>query len=86
MDPQEQQQAQAMEEMKRQLLAKILTPEAFERLGRIRTVNPSLAAQAEMALVRIAQEGKVQERITDEHLKELLRALSEKKDIKIQRK
>ncbi len=59
------QRAQQLEQMKRQLLSTMLTKEAFERLGRVRTVNPQLAAQAELYLLQMYQAGRLKQRITD---------------------
>ena len=89
MDINELQQAQQMkqlEEMKKQLLTKMLTKEAFERLARIRAVNPQLAAQAELYLLNIMQSGRLHEPINEEKLKEILQSLTEKKEFKIRRK
>lgn len=89
MDINELQQAQQMkqlEEMKKQLLTKILTKEAFERLSRIRAVNPQLTAQVELYLLNIFQSGKLLQPITEEKLKEVLQSLTEKKEFKVKRK
>jgi programmed cell death protein 5 len=72
--------------MKRKILNTILTKDAFERLARVRSVNPQLAAQVDMYLLQIYQTGKIREKITDDRMKEVLNALSEKKDFKIKRK
>jgi DNA-binding TFAR19-related protein (PDSD5 family) len=48
-------QLQQIEQMKRQLMTSILAKEAFERLGRIRTVNPDLAGQLELYLIQLYQ-------------------------------
>ena len=86
LNPQDLNQLKQIEEMKKEILTKILTKEAFERLARVRTVNPQLAAQVDMYLLQIYQSGKIQEQITDDKLKEVLGALSTKKEFKIQRK
>jgi len=79
-------QMKQIEEMKRLVMNKILTKEAFERLGRVRSVNPQLAGQAELYLLQIYQSGKLQDKITDAKLKDVLRVLSERKEFKIKRK
>ncbi|UCD07396.1 MAG: DNA-binding protein [Candidatus Aenigmatarchaeota archaeon] len=79
-------QMKQLEEMKRTVLSRILTKEAFERLSRIRSVNPALANQVDIYLLQIYQTGKVTDPITDEKLKDILKLLSEKKDFKIKRK
>ncbi len=79
------QQLKQVEEMKRQILSKMLSKEAFERLGRIRSVNQQLAGQVELYLIQIYQTGKIGEKITDEKMKEILKLLAEKKDFRIKR-
>ncbi len=89
MDINELQQAQQMkqlEEMKKKLLTQILTKEAFERLARVRAVNPQLAAQAELYLLNMMQSGRLQQPITEDKLKEVLQSLTEKREFKIRRK
>ncbi len=79
-------QMKQIEEMKRNILNRILTKEAFERLSRVRSVNPVLANQVDLYLLQTYQTGKLTESITDEKLKEILKLLSEKKDFNIKRK
>ncbi len=62
--------------MKRQLLSKILSKESFERLARVKAVNPELAGQAELYLLQISQAGKLNGIVDDLQLKEVLRFLS----------
>ncbi len=80
-------QLKQIEEMKKQLLGKILSKDAYERLGRVRLANPELASQAELYILQIYQSGKMEGNITDDQMKEVLRALTEgvKKDFKITR-
>ena len=85
----EQQEAfrqQQFEALKKQLLGRILTREAFERLGRVRMVNPELAGGVELYLLQLSQAGKLPEPVTDGKLKEVLAILSEKRDITIKRR
>ncbi len=86
MEMSELRQAQKIEEMKRQLLGKAATKDALERLGRVRTVNPDLAGQAELYILQISQAGKLKGPVTDAQMKDVLRVLSEKKSISIKRK
>ena len=69
-------QLRKIEEMKKQLLSKILTREAFERLARVRVVNPETASQSELYLLQIYQAGKLKGIVDDAQLKEVLRFLS----------
>jgi DNA-binding TFAR19-related protein (PDSD5 family) len=80
------QQMQQLEEMKKKLLGKILSKEAFERLGRVRFANPELASQAELYLLQIYQSGRLKENVKDEEMKEILKLLSEKREFSIKKK
>ncbi|CDG65579.1 MAG: programmed cell death protein 5 [Methanobacterium sp.] len=83
--------AQAQEQMRRELeaqkkqaLMQILTPEARSRLANLRLTKPEFVDQIELQLIQLAQMGRVQSKITDQQLKELLRKLSgQKRDINI---
>ena len=79
-------QLEQMEALKKQILSKILSKEAYERLGRVRSVNPELSSQAELYLLQIYQSGKLKETVTDEQMKEILRVLSEKRDFRIKKR
>lgn len=83
---QQMQQLRQIEEMKRQIMSRLLTKDAFERLGRVRSVNPQLASQAELYLLQAYQSGGLKGTINDDQIKELLKALSEKRDFNIKRK
>jgi DNA-binding TFAR19-related protein (PDSD5 family) len=85
MDIEELQRMQQIDEMKKQLLGKILMKEAYERLGRVRLANPETAAQAELYILQVYQAGKLDGSISDSQMKDILRALSEKKEFKIKR-
>ena len=80
-------QMKKVEEMKRHLFSKMLSKEAFERLARVRVVNPELAGQADVYLLQIYQSGKVKDSVSDSQLKEVLRYLStsDKKQTTIRR-
>jgi len=83
----EEQLRQQFEIQKRQLLMKILTPEARSRLANLRLTRPEFVEQIELQLIQLAQAGQIRSKITDEQLKELLRRVSGKKrDIKIVRR
>jgi programmed cell death protein 5 len=79
-------QLKKIEEMKKQVLSKILTKEAYERLSRVRIVNPEMAGQAELYLLQIYQTGKIKEKITDEKMKNVLQVLSAGKKMSIKRR
>lgn len=78
-------QMQQMETMKKQLLGKMLSKEAYERLGRVRFANPELAAQAEMYLLQVYQTGRLG-MVSDAQMKEILKLLtSGRRDFSIKR-
>jgi programmed cell death protein 5 len=74
------------ENLKKEVLRKILTKEALERLGRVRMANPLVAAQIEMYLFQLYQAGKLTETIDDKKLKQILEVLTPQRKIKIKRK
>ena len=84
-DPMPEQMAQ-FEQMKKSLMGKILDKAAAERLGRVRVANPTLAMQLELYLMQLYQAGQLKETITDEKLKQILNALTEKKQTRIMRR
>lgn len=72
------------EAQKHAILRQILTSEARERLGRLRTVRPELVAMVEEQLIALAQTGRLNRVIDDDELKQLLARLSPKKEFKIE--
>ncbi|MDI9646024.1 MAG: DNA-binding protein [Archaeoglobales archaeon] len=75
------------EAQKRAILKVILEPEARERLTRLKLAHPEIAEAVENQIVYLAQAGKIQSKITDEMLVEILRRAQEKKrETKIIRK
>ena len=79
-------QMRQIEEIKRKVMSRILTKEAFERLSRVRSVNPMLANQVDLYLLQIYQAGRITQPVTEERLKEILNTLSEKRDFNIKRR
>lgn len=80
---------QETEAQKDALMRQILTPEARQRLARVRMVRPDFAAQLELQLIQVAQSGRVAIPINDDMLKRLLaqlQAQQSKRDIKITRR
>jgi programmed cell death protein 5 len=85
----EQRQAQAeqqMEQQKQALLAKILTPEARQRLNNLKMVKAEFAENIEMQLIEMAQTGKLPIPLSDAQLKQILVQLqSRKRETQIRR-
>ena len=75
------------EKQRQQILRAILTTEARERLGRIKVARPDFTENIENQLIILAQSGKLQSKINDEQLRDLLSRLTPKKrDITIRRR
>ena len=69
------------------ILRAILTPEARDRLSRVRIARPDQAEVLERQLVALAQSGRIQKQLTDEDVKAVLaRLFPPKRDIQIRRK
>lgn len=80
----QEQMRRELEAQKKQAMLQILTPEARSRLANLRLTKPEFVDQIELQLIQLAQMGRVQSKITDEQLKELLRKLSgQKREINI---
>ncbi len=60
------------------IMRRILTPEARERLGRVKLVRPELARQVELVLVQLYQAGQIREPIDDAKLKRILAQIDER--------
>ena len=86
LDAQEQQKEE-FEKQKKMILMKILTPEARERLGRIKVARPEVVESIEAQLIMAVQSGQLKNKINDEQLRILLsKAIPKKRDIKIKRR
>ena len=67
-------------EARTSILSQILTPEAADRLGRIRLVKESRATDVENRLIMLARSGQLRSKVTEEQLKELLGAMAENEE------
>ena len=79
---------QEADAQKQNILRKILTPEARQRLQYDRLVRPEFSQQLELQLIQLVQAGRVQIPIDDELLKKLLTQIQNqqtKRDISIRR-
>ena len=80
-------QQQRLKQQMQMVLMQILEPDARERLNTIKLTKPDFAGAVEQQLVALAQSGRLQQKITDAQLKELLRQLAPaKRDYSITRK
>ncbi len=75
----QQEQQQEYEERKKQILRSILDSEARERLGRIRIAHPELVENVEQQLLMLAQSGRLNQKITDDMLVQILKKVTPKK-------
>jgi programmed cell death protein 5 len=70
----------------KEILNKILTPEARARLTNIKMAKPEYATQVELLLIQLAQSGQIKAQINDSQLKALLAKMTKpKKEFKIRR-
>ncbi len=90
---QQQQQAMMAEQAKQiaaerqRVMREILTPEARERLAKVRMAYPEVAAAVEEQLIRLMQMGRIQQPLDDATLKAILRKVSpQRREINIERK
>ena len=78
-DEQRQSQEQQIEAQKNALLAKILAPDARQRLTNLKMVKPEFTEQIEMQLIEMAQTGKLPIPLSDAQLKGILIQLQSRK-------
>jgi len=72
----QQEKAKQQEQMRKDLLQKILSPEAQTRLGTLAVAKPDKARQLEDMVLMMAQKGQVKEQITDGQFKHMLEGMS----------
>lgn len=73
-----------MEMQKKELLRKMLSDEAYERMMNVRISKPELYDKVVSSLAYVAQSGKAMARITDEQLYSLLAKMTEKRETSIE--
>lgn len=79
--------AQAVESQRQTLMRAILTPDARERLGRLKTAYPDVAASVEDQLLALYSAGRLPRQVDDPTLKRILeQVVPRKRDIKIERR
>ncbi|KAH8719405.1 PDCD5-related protein [Phaeosphaeriaceae sp. PMI808] len=67
------------------ILSQILTPDASDRLGRIRLVKESRATDIENRLIMLARTGQIRQKVDEKQLKEILGAVAEQSEREEQR-
>ena len=75
-----QEQKQRAEAQKKAVLRKSLEPEARERLQALRMAKPQFAEQVERQVVALAQSGRLQGKIDEEQMKQILKELNPDSD------
>ena len=75
-----------IEQQKRELARKVLTPEAYERLMNVRMANGDVYSQLIDLVISLAQSGRATGRITEEQLKSILAKLTYRPETKIEYK
>ncbi|PVI06508.1 DNA-binding TFAR19-related protein [Periconia macrospinosa] len=77
---QESSRAQREAEQRAAILQQILTPDAADRLGRIRMVKESRATDVENRLIMLARTNQLRAKVTEDQLKDLLGAVAEQQE------
>jgi programmed cell death protein 5 len=79
--------AQRREAERFEVMRRLLTPEARERLARIRLAKPDMAAAIEQQIMSLAASGRLQRQVDDETLRALLERIApERREIHITRR
>ncbi len=73
-----QDQQSQLDAQRQAVLRQILTPEARERLGSLRTARPQVAAAVESQLIALAQAGRIR-MVDDATLRQILAAVTPKR-------
>ena len=80
-------QQEAAEQQKKAMLRQHLTDGARQRLNTVKMSKPEFAEQAEQQVLALAQSGRVQGKIDEEQMKQLLQELKpDSKDFNIRRR
>ncbi len=82
----EEEERKALQKEKQDLLKRLLTPEAIQRLSNVRLARPEVAENVENQIISLAQTGRLNRMITDSELKAILARLTEKREIRIERR
>ncbi|MCL4365222.1 MAG: DNA-binding protein [Candidatus Marsarchaeota archaeon] len=72
-----------IEQQKRMLIKRLVTPEAYERLMNVRIANYELYSQLVDMLISMSQQGRIGAAITEDNIKQILLKLTPKKESNI---
>ncbi len=78
-EDQKQSQEDQIEQQKQELLRKILSPEARQRLTNLKMIKPEFTDTLELQIIQLAQTGKLPIPLSDQQLKQILLQLQGKK-------
>ena len=67
-------------EARSSILSQILSPEAADRLGRIRLVKEARATDVENRLIVLARSGQLRSKVSEDQLKDILNAVAENEE------
>ena len=67
-------------DQRQHILSQILTPDAADRLGRIRLVKESRATDIENRLIMLARTGQIRQKVSEDQLKDILGAVAEQNE------
>ncbi|KAF2997435.1 hypothetical protein E8E13_006077 [Curvularia kusanoi] len=76
----QEQRRQQESDQRAHMLSQILTPEAADRLGRIRLVKESRATDIENRLIMLARTGQIRQKVSEDQLKDILGAVAEQSE------
>ncbi len=74
------------EAQKKAVLRQVLEPQARERLQRIKMARPEKGASIEQQLIQLAASGRINRKLTDDQLKQILAQSQEDREINIERR
>ncbi len=77
-------QQMQLEMQKKELLRRMLSDPAYERMMNVRLSSPELYEKVVSSLAYLAQNGKMNEKVSDEQLYRLLSKMTEKRDTTIE--
>jgi len=81
-----QSEQEQIEQQKQELLRKLLSPEARQRLTNLKMIKPEFTEQLELQIIQLAQTGKLPVPLSDAQLKQILLQLQgRKREITIRR-